>query len=148
MKSLSYSEECVPYVENFCFDYKKCEGNVGQAVELGERSCDAVWAVMEFTYLGDRVNAGGGSDFAVTARARCGRVLLRECGTLLCEKTFLLESDVFWSKAIDQLIVANNAHWYDRVLSRADGHVWSMSDGHVWSTVGWSCVEHGRMAMC
>ena len=65
-------------------------------MELGERSCDAVWAVIEFTYLGDRVNAGGGSDCAVTARARCGRVLFIECGTLLCEKTFLLKSDVWF----------------------------------------------------
>ena len=30
--------------------------------------------VSEFTYLGDRVNAGGGNEAAVTARTRCGSV--------------------------------------------------------------------------
>ena len=52
------------------------------------------------------------------------------------------------SKAIDQLIVANNAHWYDRVLSRADIHVLNRADGHVWSMGKYSCVEHGRTVMC
>ena len=32
--------------------------------------------VREFTCLGDRVNSGGGSEAAVTARTRCGRLKL------------------------------------------------------------------------
>ena len=34
----------------------------------------------EFTCLGDRVNAGGECDAAVTAKTRCGWVKLREYG--------------------------------------------------------------------
>ena len=39
--------------------------------------------VREFTYLGDRVSAGGGCIVAVTARTRCGWVKFRECVELL-----------------------------------------------------------------
>ena len=40
--------------------------------------------VKEFTYLGDRVSAGGGCEVAVTVILRCGLVKLRECVDLLC----------------------------------------------------------------
>ena len=36
-----------------------------------------------FTYLGVRVSAGGGCEAAVSARASCGWVKLREFGQLL-----------------------------------------------------------------
>ena len=36
--------------------------------------CDEVETVMEFTYLGDRVSAGGGCEAVVTERTRCGWV--------------------------------------------------------------------------
>ena len=65
------------------FACKKCEGNVGEAVEQEEKLCDEVETVMEFAYLGDRVNAGGGCEVAVTARIRCGWVKTMECGELL-----------------------------------------------------------------
>ena len=45
--------------------------------------CDEVETVSEFTYLGDRVSAGGGCEAAATARIRCGWVKFRECGELL-----------------------------------------------------------------
>ena len=48
-----------------------------------ERLFDEVKTVSEFTYLCDRISAGGGCDSAVTARTRCGWVKLRECGELL-----------------------------------------------------------------
>ena len=35
------------------------------------------WNSKEFTYLGDRVGAGGGCEAAVTARSRCGGLSLR-----------------------------------------------------------------------
>ena len=44
-----------------------------------------------FCYLGDRVNAGGGCEIGVTARARIGWVKLRECGELLNSKRFSLK---------------------------------------------------------
>ena len=45
--------------------------------------CEEVETVSKFTYLSDRVNAGGGCEAAVTARTRCGWVKFRECGELL-----------------------------------------------------------------
>ena len=65
------------------FTCRKCEGNIGEAVEQEETLCDEVETVREFTYLGDRVNAGGGCEAAVTARTRCGWVKYGECGELL-----------------------------------------------------------------
>ena len=45
----------------------------------------------EFTYLGDRVSAGGGCEATVTARTRCWWVKLRECGELLNGRRFPLK---------------------------------------------------------
>ena len=50
---------------------RKCEGNIGEAVEEEEKLCDKVETVREITYLGDRVSASGGCKAAVTARTRC-----------------------------------------------------------------------------
>ena len=52
--------------------------------------CVEVETVSEFTYLGDRVSAGGGCEAAKTARTRCGWVKLRECGELLHGRRFPL----------------------------------------------------------
>ena len=52
--------------------------------------CDEVETVNEFTYLGDRVSAGGGCKAALTARTRCGWVMFRECGELLHGRRFSL----------------------------------------------------------
>ena len=40
-------------------------------MEQEEKSYDDMETVMEFTYLGDRVSAGGRCEAAVTARTRC-----------------------------------------------------------------------------
>ena len=48
-----------------------------------ERLCDEVETVNGFCYLGDRLNAGGGCEAAVTARVGIGWVRFRECGKLL-----------------------------------------------------------------
>ena len=45
---------------------------------------------MEFTYIGDRVSAGGGCVAAVTVRTRCGWVKFRECSDLLYGRRFPL----------------------------------------------------------
>ena len=47
--------------------------------------------VRGFCYLGDRVNASGGCEAAVTARARIGWVKFRECGELLISERFSLK---------------------------------------------------------
>ena len=57
------------------YSCKKCEGNIGEAVELEEKLC-VVATVSAFTYLGDRVSAGGGCEAAVTATTRYGLVSL------------------------------------------------------------------------
>ena len=46
-------------------------------MEQEEKLCDEVETVSEFTYLGDRVSAGGGCEAAVTARTRCDWVKFR-----------------------------------------------------------------------
>ena len=47
--------------------------------------------VREFTYLGDRVSAGGGCEASVTARKRCVWVEPRECCELLHGRGFPLK---------------------------------------------------------
>ena len=80
------------------FACRKCEGNIGEAVEEEEKLCDEVETVQEFTYLGDRVSAGGECEAAVTARTRCWWVRFRECGELLYGRFPLrLKGAVYWS---------------------------------------------------
>ena len=40
-------------------------------MEQEEKLCDYVDTVSEFTYLGDRMSAGGGCEAALSARTRC-----------------------------------------------------------------------------
>ena len=70
---------------------RKCEGNIGEAVEQEEKLCDEVETARKFTYLGERVSASGGCEAAVTAITRCGWVKLRECGELLQCRSFSLK---------------------------------------------------------
>ena len=50
-----------------------------------------VETVNRFCYLGDRLNASGGCEAAVTARVRIGWVRFRECGELLLGNRFPLK---------------------------------------------------------
>ena len=52
---------------------------------------DEVESVKEFTYLCDRLSAGGGCKAFVTAIARCWWVKFRKCSELLYGKRFSLE---------------------------------------------------------
>ena len=61
------------------FACKNREGNAGEAVEHEEKLCDEVETLRQFSYLGDRVNAGGGCETAVSVKTRCGWVKFREC---------------------------------------------------------------------
>ena len=56
-----------------------------------EKLCDEVETVSVFSYLGDRVSAGGGCEAAVTARTGCGWVKFWECGELLYGRRFSLQ---------------------------------------------------------
>ena len=42
------------------FTCRKCEWNIGEAVEQEEKLCDEVETVRKFTYLGVKVSAGEG----------------------------------------------------------------------------------------
>ena len=55
----------------------------GFLVEPLEELCEEVETARGFCYLGDRVNASGGCEGAVTARARIGWVKFKECEELL-----------------------------------------------------------------
>ena len=68
----------------------KCEGNIGEAVYQEESLCE-VETVKEITYAGERVSAGGGCEFAATARKRCWWTKPRECGELLHGRRFPLK---------------------------------------------------------
>ena len=76
-------------------------------MEQEDKLCDEVETVSEFTYLGDRVSAGGGCESVVNARTRCGWIKFRECGELLNGRRFPLKLKV----AIYKLHKANNTTW-------------------------------------
>ena len=57
-------------------------------MEQEDKLCDEVETVMKFTYLGDRVSAGGLCEAVVTVRTRCGWVMFRECGESLYGRRF------------------------------------------------------------
>ena len=52
--------------------------------------CDEVETVKGFCYLGNRLNASGGCEVAVTARTRLGWKKFRECGEIRFGKRFSL----------------------------------------------------------
>ena len=65
------------------FICKRCT-DVGDGTEEPvEVLCDEVETVEGFCYLGDRLNASGGCETAVTLRVRIGWMKFRECGELL-----------------------------------------------------------------
>ena len=94
------------------FTCRNSEGNIGDSVEQEDKSCDEVETVMEFTYLGDRVSAGGGCEAVVTARTRCGWVKFRECSELLYGRFPLkLKGSVYWSYLRPAILYGSEA-WY------------------------------------
>ena len=60
-------------------------------MEQEVRLCDEVGTVREYTYLGDRLSAGGGCEAAVIVRTRCGWVKFREFCYLLYVRRFPLK---------------------------------------------------------
>ena len=81
---------------------------MGQEVKL----CDEVETVCEFTYLGDRVSAGGGCEAAVTAGTRCGWVMFRECGKLLYGRGFpLILKGAVYESYVRRAILYGSEAW-------------------------------------
>ena len=94
------------------FTCRKCEGNIGEAKGQVEKLYDEVETVSEFAYFGDRVNAGGGCEAAVTAITRCGLVNFRECGELLYGKRFPLRlKGAVYGSYVRQAILYGNEAW-------------------------------------
>ena len=58
--------------KNICC--KNFKWNVREAVEQEEKLCDDVEAILEFTYLCDRVSTGGRCEASVSVRRRCGYI--------------------------------------------------------------------------
>ena len=75
------------FVCELCVDTK--EGIVKSGVEIS--FFDQVNFVKSYCFLGDRLNASGGSEAAVTARMRIEWIKFRECGELLYGRKFLLK---------------------------------------------------------
>ena len=86
-------------------------------VEPGEELAffDQVDFVKSFCYLGDRLNASGGSEAAVTARTRIGWIKFRECGELLYGRKFSLKM-----KDLSELCKISNAVWEQDVVSKGE----------------------------
>ena len=95
--------KCKKWVHGRCTKVKKVTAQMGkdficsrcekEAEETNptEKLGDDVETVRGFCYLGDRVNASGGCEAAVTARTRFSWAKFRECGELLYGKRFSLK---------------------------------------------------------
>ena len=70
------------------FVCSKCNKANGVEVQQ-EVICNKVETVKGFRYLGNRLNASGGCEAAVTARTKLGRRKFRECKEILFIKNFL-----------------------------------------------------------
>ena len=85
----------------------RCKKQVDGLVELLEELSEEVETVTGFSYLGDRVNASGGCEAAVTARARIGWVKFRECREILNSKV-LAEDE---RNGLSELCKIGNVIW-------------------------------------
>ena len=54
------------------FKCRKCKGHHENAEDLEEKLNDYVETVTDFTYLGNRINSGGGCVAAVASRNKLG----------------------------------------------------------------------------
>ena len=71
------------------FVCKKCRSVVKNFKGPADKKlCDGVETVSKFTYVGDRLNATGGCETAVTARSRIGWMWFRKCSEILKGRRF------------------------------------------------------------
>ena len=73
------------------FKCMKSKGYPKNVEDQKEKLQDNVETITKFSYLGDRINSGGGCVAAVTFKPRLGWVKFRECQDLLCRKKFPLK---------------------------------------------------------
>ena len=74
------------------FVCRRCTDVAHGTEEPVEVLCNEVKTVKGFCYLGDRLNASGGCETAVTSRVRIGWMKFRECGELLHGRRFSLRT--------------------------------------------------------
>ena len=119
------------------FVCSKCKGIMEGTVDSIEKLCDKVETVNGFCYLGDRLNASGGWEAAVTARVRIDWVRFRECGELLLENRFPLKmKSKFYRCCIRSAVLYRSTAWClkenEKAISRrtesyGESYVWSES---------------------
>ena len=81
-------------------------------MEQEDKLCDEVETVSEFTYLGDRVSAGGGCESVVTVRTRYGWVKIRVSSELLHGMRFPLNlKRAVYKLYIGQAILHGSEAW-------------------------------------
>ena len=104
--------------------------------------CNEVETVMGFSYLGDRLNASGGCETALTSRVRIGtwclgesemailrrteRAMVRSmCGVKIEDRknTEELMEILNLKKTLDRTAKANGARWYGHVIRREDDNI-------------------------
>ena len=111
-----------------------CEGKASLTLpdSAVEKMCDEVETVKAFCYLGDRINASGGCELAVTARVRFGWAKFREVGEILhgrkfsfrtkglvyktCVRSAMLYGSETWCLRQQELLILTRA---ERAMMRA-----------------------------
>ena len=67
--------------------------------------------VRESTYLGYRVGVSGGSEAVVTARTRCWRVKVRECGEMLHRRCNIIVKGVVYKSYVRLATLHGSEAW-------------------------------------
>ena len=85
-----------------------------------EKLFDGVETMSKFTYLGDRLNATGGCEMAVTARSRIGWMKFRECSKILKSRRFSLKmKGKIYKSCVRSALLHGSKAWCLREKERA-----------------------------
>ena len=91
---------------------RRCTGVGGGTEEPVEVLCDEVVTVKGFCYLGDRPNACGGCETAMTSRVRIGWMKFRECGELLRGRRFSLRmKGLVYRSCVRSVVLYGSETW-------------------------------------
>ena len=115
----------------------RCKKQANGLVGLVEELCEEVETVKSFCYLGDRVNASGACEAAVTARARIGWVKFKVCGEF--SKRFSLKmKGMIYRSCVRSAMLYGSKTWCLRenemailrgTESHGESNVWCQTDG-------------------
>ena len=89
----------------------KCKGIMEGTMDSINKLCNEVETVNGFCYLGDRLNASGGCQAAVTARVKIGWVRFRKCGELLLRNRFRLMKGKVYCCCVRSAILYGSETW-------------------------------------